>query len=82
MKLTSKFIQIIPKMEPVTFAAVAKLLGVPTVSDDKEPRQFTDVFEEVIQKFDAKDRSFKRELIRIIKKANSYKESDPNAGDT
>lgn len=77
MKLTEQLIQAIPKMEPVTFAGLAKLLGVRTIeqNEDSEPivRDFTDVLNDVLQAYDKKDRKLKREILKVVKKANSYK---------
>lgn len=79
MKLTDNFMGLIGKMDVVTFAGVAKLLGVKTVelnqeTNEAEPRSFVDVFEDVVRVFDSKDRNFKRQLIKIIKKANACKD--------
>ena len=71
----------VTKMEPLEFAGLAKLLGVAIVEDnpDKEaeqkvvPRSFTDVFADVMAKFDKLGRSKKREIIKLVKKSNSMK---------
>lgn len=81
MKLTDKFIQLIPQMDPVTFTGLTKLLGVRAMSEDG-PRDFVDVFHDVVRAFDGKDRKLKREIIRLIKKSNSCGEDEVNADNT
>jgi hypothetical protein len=83
MTLTDKFIKAIPDMEVVAFAGVAKVLRVPLYTKDEEPapRDFVEVFGDVVAAFDKKDRKFKRELLSLIKKANK-KKGDVDASDT
>ena len=81
MKLTDRFMQLIPQMDPVTFAGLTKLLGVRAMGDDG-PRDFVDVFEDVMHAFDKKDRKLKREIIRLIKKSNSCSEDKLDANNT
>lgn len=70
MKLTDKLIKELPHMDPITFAAVAKILGVPLMDAQKqEPREFTDVLAEVLRTFDAKDRKYKRSILKLLKDA-------------
>lgn len=81
MNSNSSLMEHITKMEPLEFAGLARLLGVSIVEDnpDKEaekkviPRSFTDVFADVMAKFNGLGRSKKREIIKLIKKSNSMK---------
>ena len=75
-------------MEPLDFAGLAKLLGVQIVEPNKEakegeqkfiPRNFTDVFEDVMKKFSGLNRTRKREILKLIKKANSVRRGKDNA---
>ena len=81
MNSNSSLMDCIIKMEPLDFAGLARLLGVDIVEEnpDKESenkivaRPFTDVFADVMAKFDRLDRAKKREIIRLVKKANKMK---------
>ena len=81
MNSNSSLMEHITKMEPLEFAGLARLLGVSIVEDnpDKEaekkviPRSFTDVFADVMAKFDKLGRTKKREIIKLVKKSNSMK---------
>ena len=69
MKLIDKLIKIIPSLDPITFAGLAKILGVELYdTETKEPHDFTFVLGQVLQAFEAKDRKFKRELLTILNK--------------
>ena len=81
MNSNSSLMDCIIKMEPLDFAGLARLLGVDIVEEnpDKESenkivaRSFTDVFADVMAKFNRLDRTKKREIIRLVKKANKMK---------
>lgn len=75
-------------MEPLDFAGLAKLLGVQiveineTAENEKEkfaPRNFTDVFSDVMAKFDKLNRTRKREILKLIKKSNAARGGNTNA---
>ena len=78
MKPVEKLLVLIPKLEAVEFIGLARLLGVPVVAkkeevaaDDKEkyePREFLDILEDILAKFDKLGRARQRELIKLIKK--------------
>ena len=81
MNSNSSLMEHITKMEPLEFAGLARLLGVAIIEDNPDkkkkkkvvPRSFTDVFADVMAKFDKLGRSKKREIIKLIKKSNSIK---------
>lgn len=70
-------------MRPVEFAGLSRLLGVslmeevnPDAENIKEkyaPRQFADVLQDVMDKFEKLNRSRKREIIKLIRKSNSVR---------
>lgn len=90
MKSNTQLMEQISKMEPLDFAGLARLLGVQIVElddtvDEKDkykPRPFTDVFSEVMQNFDKLGRTRKREILKLIKKANSVHRGGTNASNT
>lgn len=91
MKNTEKLMRLIADMRPVEFMGLARLLGAPVMeevnpdaTDPKErykPKSFTDVFEDVLRRFDKLNRSRKREILRLVEKSNKTK-GDINAGDS
>ena len=91
MQNTEKLMRLIVDMRPVEFMGLAKLLGAPVMeevnpeaTDPKErykPRSFTDVFEDVLKRFDKLNRTRKREILKLIAKSNSAK-GGVNAGNS
>ena len=91
MKNTEKLMRLIADMRPVEFLGLANLLGAPVMeevnpdaTDPKErykPKSFTDVFEDVLRRFDKLNRSKKREILRLVEKSNSKKRKK-NAGNS
>ena len=83
MKNTEKLMRLIVDMRPVEFMGLARLLGAPVMeevnpdaTDPKErykPKSFTDVFEDVLRRFNKLNRSKKREILRLIEKSNKTK---------
>lgn len=91
MKNTEKLMHLIADMRPIEFMGLARLLGAPVMeevnpdaTDPKErykPKSFTDVFEDVLRRFDKLNRSRKREILRLIEKSNKTK-GEIDAGDS
>lgn len=91
MKNTEKLMWLIADMRPVEFMGLARLLGAPVMeevdpnaTDPKErykPKSFTDVFEDVLRRFDKLNRSRKREILRLVEKSNKTK-GEINASNT
>ena len=81
MNSNSSLMEHITKMEPLEFAGLARLLGVSIIEDNPDteaeqkviPRSFTDVFADVMAKFDKLGRTRQREIIKLVKKSNSMK---------
>lgn len=71
----------IGKMQPIEFAGLAKLLGVSLVKevnleaedikDKYAAKDFLEVLEEVMKKFNSLDKQRKREILKLVKKSNS-----------
>ena len=77
MTTTQKLLTMIPKMEPVEFIGLARLLKVRLYKDEKDEeghfvnRPFSEVLEDVMTQFDKLDRTKKREILRLLKKATT-----------
>ena len=88
MKSNMQLIDLISKMEPLDFVGLAKLLGVQVVEpndnteDEKKfkPRNFSDVFADVMAKYNGLNRSRKREILKLIKKSNAARGGKDYAG--
>ena len=72
-----KLLQLIINMQPVEFLGLANLLGVKVMEQGEDekavPRTFADVLEEVLAKFSKQNRQRKREILKLVQKANSVK---------
>ena len=71
MKEIDKFITLIVKLQPVEFMGLARVLKVHLYTDEKtrEPRDFEEVFAEVLERFDKSNRARRREIIQLVKAA-------------
>ena len=92
MNTNEKLMHLIGDMEPIEFAGLANLLGVKLVkpldeseqskeSKQLEPRDFLDVLNDVMAKFNVQGRARKREILRLVEKSNSKKRKK-NAGNS
>ena len=61
------FLTAIPKLEPVEFIGIVRLLGVKLFQESGEPKDFSDLLEEAIEKFQAIKRKGRREILRLLK---------------
>lgn len=94
--LSKKFMEEISRIQsPEIFFGVTRLLKVhlyeEKVEDSEEggegkksnkPRDFADIFADVMSAYDARDRKFKRELLKILHKANAARELIIDADNT
>ena len=74
MTLNEKFIQKVIKLDPISFIGIAKILKVQIiekVEDDLKPRDFTDVFDDVMKNYDAASRKRKREILKLVEDAHA-----------
>ena len=72
MKEIDSFINTIAKLEPVEFMGLARVLKVPLFTGEgetREPRDFTDVFEDVLENFSKCERVRRREILKVVKGA-------------
>ena len=71
---TEQFILELGKIRsPEVFTGVARILKVPLV-EEKEVRDFSDVFSDTITYFEKEKTKRQKELLRILKDANKCKE--------
>lgn len=74
---TEKLLTIIPKLELVEFIGLARMLGVKLYKDEKDEeghfisRPFGEVLEDIMARFNKLDRTKKREILRLLKKATT-----------
>ena len=76
MKEIDNFINIISKLQPVEFMGLARVLKVPLFTGEgeaREPRDFTDVFSDVLESFSKSGRARRREVLKLIKNAVKVK---------
>lgn len=76
MKEIDNFINIISKLQPVEFMGLARVLKVPLFTGEgeaREPRDFTDVFSDVLESFSKSGRARRREVLKLIKNAAKVK---------
>lgn len=76
-KINQEFLKEISKIKDIViFMGIANLLGVKTENEDKSPKDFHVVLEEIMKKFESKERRKRKELVKILRKANAVKDSE------
>lgn len=65
-----KFMELLIGLEAVEFLGLCKFLGVKLMEDSKSPRDFTDLLNDLMEKFQNLNRTRQRELLQILKKVN------------
>ena len=69
MNKKEEFFQLIKQLEPVEFIGLARILCVELINKEtKQNRDFFEVFEDIINKFDTIGRKQKREILKVLKK--------------
>lgn len=78
--LNSRFLIEVSKIkDPEVFIGVARVLRVKLIEDQKGedgkfiPRDFIDLYSDTMDAFARSERKFKRELLKIVEKANKEK---------
>lgn len=72
-----QFMEALIEIEIVEFIGVARILKVNVLKEDNEtPRNFVDVFSDMVDAFAKKNRTQKRELLKIVKTAAKSKKGD------
>lgn len=86
MNLNEKFMREVAKIKkPEIFLGVAKVLGADLVENRKDEngkfvaKDFVDVFEDVMSRFDKMARRRKKELLDLLEKANRGGVEDGNS---
>lgn len=92
MKPNDQLISLIPKLEPVEFMGLARVLRVKLfeeknpsaekVEDKYAPREFSDVLEELMMNFNKLNRARKREILKLVKNATAKMKVKKDAGNT
>lgn len=75
-KNTGKFLEEIGRIKrPEIFLGVVRILKVPFLKEDGEAKDFVELLEEVMERFEKESRQRRRELYQILREAN--KAADP-----
>ena len=64
------FMELLIGLEAVEFLGLCKFLGVKLMEDSKTPRDFADLLNDLMEKFQNLNRTRQRELLQILKKVN------------
>ena len=68
------FLKVIPLLEPDEFVGLCTILKVQLMEEDGEtPRDFVDMFSDVLDAFEKKNRTQRRNLLKILKAATKGK---------
>ena len=92
MTNTEHLISLIPKLEAVEFMGLARVLKVKLIEekdmsaekleDKYQPREFTDVLQDMLANYNSLNRARKREILRLVKKAATKTKVKKDAGNT
>ena len=82
MSLMDKFIQELGRIkETPVFLGVARVLKVRAFSDGGAPKDFVDVFSDMLDAFNKEDKKRQKEILVLLRKANECGENATD-GDT
>lgn len=70
-KQVLKLINKIRQLEPIEFIGLLNLFSISLDSEEKEPKDFYELLDEVIEKYFTKDRKFRRKVDKILNAATS-----------
>lgn len=80
--LTQMFMEEVSKIkDPAMFLGVARVLGVDWFKNPDE-KEFLDIFVDAVDGFDKASRKRKKEILKILRKANKCKEVGENGSYT
>lgn len=72
MNKKNELIELITKLEPVEFIGLARVLCVDIVSkEDKTTRDFYDVLNDIVNKFNALARKQRREILSVLRRVKT-----------
>lgn len=63
----NKFASFLVKLEPVEFIGVARILCVELMNKEKQPKDFWDIFREMLEKFPQIPKSQQKQLLGVLK---------------
>ena len=69
MNKTNELIELITKLEPVEFIGLARVLCVDIINkEDKTTRDFYDVLNDIVNKFNTLARKQRREILSVLRR--------------
>lgn len=69
MNKKNELIELITKLEPVEFIGLARVLCVDIINkEDKTPRNFYDMLNDIVNKFNTLARKQRREILSVLRK--------------
>ena len=72
MNKKNELIELIIKLEPVEFIGLARVLCVDIINkEDKTTRDFYDVLNDIVNKFNTLARKQRREILSVLKKVRN-----------
>lgn len=65
-----EFIHLVAKLEPVEFIGLCKVLCVKVLGEEKQPRKFEELINDIIDNFTSTGRTQRREVLRVLRAVN------------
>lgn len=65
-----EFIHLVTKLEPVEFIGLCKVLCVKVLGEEKQPRKFEELINDIIDNFTSTGRTQRREVLRVLRAVN------------
>ena len=82
MSKSERLMGIIPTLGAIEFIGLAHLLKVSLLNDNKEPRDFTDVLEDVMKAYEKTNRKRRREIMQLLKSRTEVAPDASNSEDS
>jgi hypothetical protein len=81
-KRFKKFINEVSKLEVSDFLGLIRILNITAINEDKKPKDFDCILEEVLDKFLKLSNNAQKNLLSILEAANREKKRGGNFGTT
>lgn len=72
---TQKIVKLVPLLEEIEFIGLATLLGIDLLDEEGEEKNFADLLEEMLAKFDKLPKVKRKELYQLVKSATKGRTS-------
>ena len=64
--------------DPIIFFGIARMMEIKLIDDESQPKDFCEMFEDIIIRYNSLARKLKREILKILRQANKEEKTNAN----